>query len=267
MSDRSQELLPYRLRFLDPSTPVSDDPRRVPAPPRGRDREGTLVLEGGRLFDGTGGPTREGSLVIEGNRIKAVLPAGSRDWPSDAQVLSASGKTVLPGLIDLHTHLTYPERDVPQRHAMSPADAALRGVEKLRFFIESGITSVRDVASHWDVPFRLKEWVAERRIVGPRVFPVGRLITGTGGHGAQTLDKTSFLYGAIREASGPDDWREAVREQFKAGADLIKIASHFSKSEAAAAIHEAHDLGLKVTADAETFYIQRAVEARIDCIG
>jgi imidazolonepropionase-like amidohydrolase len=68
------------------------------------------------------------------------------------------------------------------------------------------------------------------------------------------------------QASGPDDWREAVREQFKRGADVIKLASHYSREEIAAAVDEAHALGLKVAVDAETFYIQWAVEAGADTI-
>jgi len=70
----------------------------------------------------------------------------------------------------------------------------------------------------------------------------------------------------MREASGPDDWREAVREQFKRGADFIKIGSHYSPEEVAAAVDEAHALGLKITADAETFYVTSAVEAGVDMI-
>ena len=266
MSETPDKLPPYRLRFLEPSTPVSDDPRRIPAPASEADEGAALVLEGGRVFDAVDGGTRTGSVVVRGNRIVAVATESERSWPQDAQVIPVHGKTVMPGLIDLHTHLTYTGRDLPTRLAVSAADATLRGVERLRYFIESGVTSVRDVGSHWDAPFRLKEWSAAGRIPGPRVFPSGKLITGTGGHGAQSLDRTSFLYGGIREASGPDDWRNAVREQFKAGADLIKLASHYSRAEVGAAIAEAHDLGLKVTADAETFYIQRAVEAGIDCI-
>ena len=64
-----------------------------------------------------------------------------------------------------------------------------------------------------------------------------------------------------RTVDGPDEWRRAVREQFNLGAEVIKVASDFSREEIAAAVDEAHALGLKVTADAETFYIQWAVEA------
>jgi imidazolonepropionase-like amidohydrolase len=263
----AQEQRQERRKFLDPKTPVSDDPRRVPVKPGPRGPEGTLVLRGGRVFDGTGAPAQESTLVIERNKIAKILPAGSTDWPKDAYVIDVSGKTVLPGLIDLHTHLTYPLTMDDFGVAMSESDATLRAVEKLRYFVESGITSVRDVGSQGDVPFRLKAWVVENRIPGPRVFPAGAFITGEGGHSTEnTPDELIRMMGATRMASGPDDWRLAVREQFHKGADVIKLGSHFSPEEVKAAVTEAHELGLKVTVDAETFYIQRAVEAGADTI-
>lgn len=255
-----------RQQFLSSSTEVSDDPRRIPVPPGPKGPDGVLVLVGGRIFDGTGAPPREGTLVIERNQIARILDSGNRDWPDNARVIDVSGRTVMPGLIDMHTHLTYTEPEVPISYALSEADQTLRGIERMRYFIESGITSVRDVGSAGNVPFRLKEWVRERRLAGPRVFSCGLYITATGGHAAEGFDIHSPGYGSIREASGPDDWREAVREQFQRGADFIKVGSHFTVEEAAAAAEEAHALGLKITADAETFYIARAVEAGIDMI-
>ncbi len=262
-----QERLQDRRKFLDPTTPVSDDPRRVPVKPGPRGPEGTLVLRGGRIFDGTGAAVHEGSLVIERNKIVRILPAGSTEWPKDALVIDVAGKTVLPGLIDLHTHLTYPLSETDFGLAMDESEATLRATEKLRYFLESGITSVRDVGSQGDVTFRLKAWVSENRIPGPRVFPAGAFITGEGGHSTEnTPDEIIRMMGATRIASGPDDWRQAVREQFHKGADVIKLGSHFSADEIRAAVQEAHELGLKVTVDAETFYIQRAVEAGADTI-
>ena len=208
---------------------TSDDPRRVPAPPGPRGPEGTTVLRGGLVFDGTGSEPAAGTVVMERNRIAAVLPAGVTDWPEGARVLDVSGHTVLPGLMDLHTHLTYTELDVPQALTVHPAHAALRGVERLHAFIGSGITSVRDTSSFGTVPFILKQWVRDNRLPGPRVFAAGQLITATGGHSAEGLSVHSGVYGAVVEASGADGFREAVREQFKRGADLIKVASHFSR--------------------------------------
>ncbi len=255
-----------RWRFYDPSTSLSDDPRRVPVPPRSQGPASTLVLRGGRIFDGTGSAAQEGTLVITGNKIAKVLPAGATDWSVDAQVIEVHGETVMPGLIDMHTHLTYSTPGEPEEIAQSIADEALRGSERLRYYIESGITSVRDVASNGEVPFRLKVWVNENRIVGPRIFAAGQFITGIGGHGDEGGLDNDPIHGAIREASGPDGWRDAVRTQFRRGADVIKIGSHFSVAEVTAAVQEAHELGLKVTCDCETFYIKRAVEAGVDMI-
>lgn len=255
-----------RWKFYSPSTQVTNDPRRVPVGPTPQGSDGTLVLRGGRIFDGTGAAAREGSLVILRNRITKIVPAGSTDWPADAHVIDVTGKTVIPGLIDLHTHITYAEPTDSAELANSMSNATLRGVEHLRYYIESGITSVRDVASAGEVPFRLKDWVRANRIPGPRVFAAGQLITSTDGHGDEGALDDDPITGSIRTALGPDGWREAVRVQFKRGADLIKIASHFSPEEVAAAVNEAHALGLKVTCDCETFYIKWAVDAGVDMI-
>ncbi len=266
---QAQPLASDRHQWVGQQTPVSDDPRRVPVAPGPRGPEGTIVLRGGRVFDGTGRAARPASVVIARNRIQAVLPPEASGWPADARVIDVSGRTVMPGLIDLHTHLSYSEPTTPRIEADEEGAAMLRGVERLRYYAESGITSVRDVASMGAVPFRLKRWVADNRVAGPRVFAAGQLITATGGHGAENLWHVGCRHApaaAVREASGPDDWREAVREQFKRGADLIKLASHYSREEVAAAVDEAHALGLKVTVDAETFYIQWAVEAGADII-
>jgi imidazolonepropionase-like amidohydrolase len=267
LSVAGQEKAQDRTKFLDPATPVSDDPRRIPVKPGPGGPDRILVLRGGRIFDGTGAAAHDGTLVIERNRISKILPAASADWPKTAEIVDATGKTILPGLIDLHTHLTYPLTEGDVLKAPSESDATLRAVEKLRYFVESGITSVRDVGSQGDVTFRLKEWVRENRLAGPRVFPAGQFITGEGGHSTEnTPDEWIRWIGATRLASGPDDWRLAVREQFHKGADVIKLGSHFSFEEIRAAVEEAHELGLKVTVDSETFYIQRAVEAGADTI-
>jgi imidazolonepropionase-like amidohydrolase len=262
----AQEKIHDRRAWIDPKTATTDDPRRIPVPPGPRGPEGVLVLRGGRIFDGTGAPVREGTVVIRRNRIERILASGAADWPKDARVIDVAGKTVLPGLIDGHTHLDYAMPETPPGMETSEADAMLRAVEKTRFFLECGITSMRDVGSLRNVPFRLKDWVAQNRVPAPRIFAAGAFITSTGGHGMEGTDPDSRLATSFRVAEGPDDWRRAVREQFTRGADLIKIGSHFSREEVRAAVEEAHSLGLKVACDAETTYIQWAVEAGVDTI-
>jgi len=261
-----QEKAQDRRRSLDPQTETSDDPRRIPVLPGPRGPEGMIVLRGGRIFDGTGAPAREGTVVIRRNKIEKILPSGASDWPKEARLIDVSGQTVMPGLIDAHTHIDYAEPETPAFMDISEADAMLRAVERARFYLECGITSIRDVGALHNVPFRLKEWVSQNRVPAPRIFAAGAFITSTGGHGAEGIDPDILVPKSTRLAEGPDQWRQAVREQFNRGADLIKVGSHFSREEVKAAVEEAHALGLKVACDAETFYIQWAVEAGADVI-
>src|SRR5437764_9885794 len=102
-----QEKAQDRRKFLSPSTPVSDDPRRIPVKPGPMGAERILVLRGGRIFDGTGTAVHEGTLVLERNKILEILPPSSSDWPKNAEVVDVAGKTILAGLIDVHSHMTY----------------------------------------------------------------------------------------------------------------------------------------------------------------
>jgi imidazolonepropionase-like amidohydrolase len=256
-----------RRAFLSPGTPTTDDPRRIPVPNVPRGPEGVLVLKGGRIFDSVKSSAYPGTLVIERNRIRAVLPPESSDWPKDARVIDVAGKTVMPGLIDLHTHITNPDPTfTPVDEQQNEASAALIASRNLRYYIEDGVTSIRDLGSLEMVPYILKERVAANKLVGPRLFVAGKIITGLGGHGTERPLIAIHTPPYRKEVSGPDEWRNAVREEFKRGADLIKVASHFAPAEVRAAVEEAHNLGLKVTCDCETFYIQWAVEAGVDII-
>lgn len=262
---QAQDRAADRRRFLQPSSPTTDDPRRILVGNAPRGPDGAIVLVGGRVFDGTGAPIRELNVVIERNRVTRLVPPGAANWPAGARIIDVKGMTVMPGLIDLHTHLTDGQiATIPPALVGDMADGILRGTERLRFYIESGITTVRDVGS-LDGIFRLKEWVSQRRLTGPRIFAAGRLITGPGGHSAEGLGSAPDQ-GNFRIANGADDWRKAVREQFDRGADFIKITSHFSRDEVKAGVEEAHALGMKVTCDCETFYIEWAVDAGVDMI-
>jgi imidazolonepropionase-like amidohydrolase len=266
----SQERAQDRRRWIDKNTQTTDDPRRVPVPPGPRDPEGTLVIIGGRIFDGTGSAVRSGTVVIERNKIKEILPPGSKAWPRDAQVIDVAGKTVMPGLIEMHQHLT--EITPPLHDGISilsnEAYLTLKAIENLRWYIESGVTSVRDVAAHGSVPFRLKEAVSQNRIPGPRIFAVGQTNTITGGHSVEgnypVLEKPRII--AENTYDGVDEWRLLIREQFNMGADCIKLADPFSREEITAAVEEAHALGIKVAVHCSGHYLEWAVEAGADCI-
>ncbi len=226
----------------------------------------TIVLRGGRVFDAVGGGVRAASVVIEGNVITAVLPADATTWPADAQVIDVAGKTVMPGLIDIHVHLTYPDPDTPIDEQASEGSGTLRGARNLRYYLESGFTAVRDVNGVSKAPYLLAEWSAANAIPAPRVFTAGHIITGTGGHATERPVAPNHGPEFAWEADGPDAWRAAVRRTFKEGASVIKIASHFSADEVAAAVDEAHRLGLKVACDCETVYTAMAVRAGVDTI-
>lgn len=254
-----------RRPFLAPGARTSDDPVRIPMKPVAETGP-ELVIRGGRLFDAVSGGVRPATVVIQGNRIKAVLPPDATGWSADARIIVAAGKTVMPGLIDMHTHVTYPDRASPFDEQGSEGAGTLRGQRNLRYFLEYGFTSVRDLNGVSNAPFLLSQWSAADMIPAPRVFAAGWIITGTGGHATERPSIPSHGPDYAKEVDGPDAWRGMVRKAFKEGASVIKIASHFAPDEVRAAIEEAHMLGLKVTCDCETIYTEMAVDAGIDMI-
>ena len=257
-----------------PGTTTTDDPRRVPVPPRDRSRDPVLVLRGGTLFDGTGAdPVPDAIVVLRGDRIVEVGPAAKVQVPPNpARVIDVTGGWILPGLIDLHLHFTQQRGDDFQRYRDSPAAAAIRGVLLASQLIDGGITAARDVGTLDDVALKIKEAAQRHMIDSPRVFWAGKLIGTRGGHGDETTQTASGLpkslepSGRHRVANGPGDWRLAVREQIRMGADLVKLTAPFTKEEVAAAVDEAHMHGIRVTADAFGDYVTWAVEAGIDAI-
>src|SRR3546814_6645079 len=101
----------------------------------------------------------------------------------------------MPGLIDMHTHVTYPDRASPFDEQGSEGAGTLRGQRNLRYFLESGFTSVRDLNGVSNAPFLLSQWSAANMIPAPRVFAAGWIITGTGG---RSEEHTSELQSLMR---------------------------------------------------------------------
>lgn len=255
----------YDRRPVLTGVSTTDDARQIPrrTPSGGK----VLVLTGGRVFNSVTGKSAPGTVVIRGESIEALLAPGAAPiWGPEAEVIDVGGKTVMPGLIDLHVHSTYPNPGTPIDEGATEGDGVLRGAENLRIFLEHGFTSVRDMGGVLNAPFQLSAWSAENRIPAPRVFAAGHIITGTGGHAAERPVTANHSPAFTWERDGADEWRAAVRQVFKEGGGVIKIASHFAPDEVQAAVDEAHRLGLKVACDCETIYIEMAVKAGVDDI-
>ncbi|RZT11197.1 Imidazolonepropionase [Duganella sp. CF402] len=243
------------------------------------------VIRAGKLVDVVAGTVlKDQSIVITGERISAVGPSASTAVPAGAKVIDLSTQTVLPGLIDMHTHLTA-DAYLGGYNALGVSDvrAALYGVLAARKTLEAGFTTVRDVGSSGtgfgDVA--LRDAINDGDFIGPRMRSAGHLIGMKGGHCDDNLLPPDANYVARGVADGPWAARAKVREMAKYGADVIKICASggvLSKGDAAGAqeytleemqaiIGEAHKLGRKVAAHAHgASAIRDAILAGVDSI-
>jgi imidazolonepropionase-like amidohydrolase len=231
----------------------------------------TLVLMGASLIDGTGAePTRGRAVVVEGGRIASVVdearaPRGRR--------IDLSGCTLLPGLVNCHVHLCFGAEADPVRVLMGEPAAltAVKALLRAKESVDAGVTTVRDLGGRDYVEFSVRRAITDGLSSGPRIVAAGRPVCMTGGHGC-------FIG---READGPDDVRKAVREQLKAGADVIKLIAtggvmtpgvepgspQLTLEEMRAAVEEAGRAGRLTAAHAQgSAGIADAVEAGITTI-
>nr|WP_324616136.1 amidohydrolase family protein [Pseudoalteromonas sp. PA2MD11] len=252
----------------------------------------TTLIHAGKVLVGTEQSVKEQqTLVIEGNKIAAIkagyLTTQQLDL-NDADVIDLKNQMVLPGLIDMHVHVTF-ERDAtrnPHQWVTEyEADYALRSLKYLKRTVNAGFTSVRDLGSSYQVIFPLKRAVERGDIVGPRIFAAGDMITPTGGHAdmhGYRRDITKATEGGgLGVCDGADDCTRAVRDVIKSGADVIKITAtggvlsntaagvnqQFTDEELSAIVNTAHHLGRKVTAHAHgTEGVKAALRAGVDSI-
>lgn len=226
-----------------------------------------LALTQARLVDGTGASPREGvTVLVIGGRIAAVDAA---ETPEAATVVDLAGRTLLPGLVDAHVHLSSPDvPDVPtELEPYALADAARR-------MLAGGITTVRDLGSYGRSLFRLREAIERGLCPGPRLVLCGQIVAATSPGGRA-------FSGMYREADGPDELRKATREQIRQGADFVKVMAtgaltvaaedvhpaQLSSEEVAAVVDEAHRLGFAVAAHAEGLAgIRLCVDAGVDTL-
>ncbi len=186
----------------------------------------------------------DGFVEIRDGRIAAV--GAVADLGARAADMEATGGTLLPGLFNSHAHLAWDGVHDLARQSLddSPEISAYKSAGNMWVSLRAGVTTVRDLGMN-QANIHAKQAVEQGIFPGPRLLITGEAIVQTGGH----------TYWCCREASGPDEMRRAVREQVRAGADLIKImACHdtleFTDAELEAVIDEAHRNGLPITAHA-----------------
>jgi imidazolonepropionase-like amidohydrolase len=195
----------------------------------------TIAVVGARLIDGTGAtPIEDAVIIITGEKFSAVGAKGRVAVPADAEIIDVKGKTVIPGLIDAHIHFSAAPNPADVATG-SAANAAFRSADLLHRCLMVGVTTVRDVASYWNVGIAARQAFEAGILNGSRPIVSGQGITSTGGHGTE-----GHTEGQVMEVDGPDGFRMAVRAQLKAGADIIKVLTPFTKEEVAAAVQEAH---------------------------
>jgi imidazolonepropionase-like amidohydrolase len=226
-----------------------------------------LALVNARLIDGTGAPPRDGiTVIVEDGRIVSVEDAPP---PQSADVLDVEGRTLLPGLIDAHVHLSSIDLTGVEDELQ---DYALAFVA--RKMLEGGITTIRDLGSYGRSLFRLREAIELGLCRGPRLHLCGQIIAATS-PGARAFP------GMYLEADGPDGMRRAVREQIRQGVDFIKLMStgaltvpdedvnpaQLTPEEVGAVVDESHRIGLMVASHAEGLAgIQLSVKAGVDTL-
>ena len=233
----------------------------------------TVALRCGRVLDvRSGALLRDQVVVVSGDRIVVVGPAASTPVPAGADVIDLSGATVLPGLIDTHTHLVddFDSYDATAPLQKSGARMAFDSLRHAQATLLAGFTSVRDLGTYRAfVDVALRDAIERGVVLGPRLQPAGAYVTVSGGAGALTglaPDLELPLELRFGVADGPDQVRQRVREIIRRGAGVIKVlatgavltphsqpaAQEFTYEELRAAVEEAGKAGLKVAAHAHS---------------
>ncbi len=212
-----------------------------------------LVLKADRLIDGAGAPPVEnGAVVVSGGRIAEVTTQDKLNVGADVDVIDVPGGTLMPGFIEMHTHIHCSAQTDAYTHIMTESDETfiMRGVGAVRAALGSGVTTMRDLGSRNQVIMPIKAAVSQGIIPGPRIIAAGTPITTTGGH--------CNMFGT--EADTAEQVVTAIRNQFKLGADCIKIMStgggftpgtnvrapQYPVETLRAAVEDAERLGLRV---------------------
>jgi len=242
----------------------------------------TLIRAGHVLNVHTGEESADQTVIVEGNKISSIAPTRSTPTQAGDKEIDLRGFTILPGLIDVHTHLTM-DNDFDPYHELitNEIKAALHGVSNARVTLDAGFTSVRNVAARGYSDVALRDEINAGRIPGPHMQVSGPPLGITGGHCDDNLLPFEFHSVGEGVADGIAAVQQKVRQNIKYGADLIKVcatggvlskgddpqASQYTLEELKAIVADAHRLGRKVAAHAHGAQgIQWAAAAGVDSI-
>jgi len=241
-----------------------------------------IAIKAGRLIDTkTGAVTNNAFILIEGDKITAVGP--DVKVPAEVEVIDLKDKTVAPGLIDCHTHMTFqPGNYYEDIFRKSPIDVAVITHVYARRTLEAGFTTVRDVGAGEFIDVALRNAINRGDVVGPRMQVATLTVGATGGHGDTNGFSPYLKFGGFSGlADGVDEIRKLIRFEVKYGADLIKMlatagvlseeesvgAPQFSQEEMNVIVEEAKMWGKRVAAHAHGAEgIKRAVRAGVTSI-
>ncbi len=251
-----------------------------------QERTSDLLLTNARVLDPDAEHWLENRAVfIHDGRIARIVPTSEFKPPKGTNTIDLNGLSVVPGLIDLHTHLLlHPYDETPWNDQVLKESLELRVIRAVaagRATLEAGFTTIRDLGTEGAAcaDVALRDAFASGLAIGPRVFAVTRAIVATGCYGPQGYDPRWPVPQGADEATGVDEVRRVVRKQIADGADWIKFYADyhrrvgapttptFSQAEMNAIVDEARSAGLKVAAHATTSEgIRRAVLARVTTI-
>ncbi len=246
------------------------------------------LIHAGKVFTGTSNSLQENvTIVVEDNKIKAVKKGFAEVQEGDT-VIDLRSSTVMPGLMDMHVHLSS-QHGGPQtyleRFSLNEADYALRAANYAKITLDSGFTTVRNLGDGYNETVALRNAISKGYATGPRIYTVAKSIATTGGH----ADPSNGLSHLLRPDVGPKqgvvngeaEAREAVRTRYQDGADLIKITAtggvlsvaksgqnpQFMTDELEAIVETAKDYGITVAVHAHGKEgMKRAIEAGVDSI-